>query len=245
MKESPNSLLSKKEILLPVLAVCLVLILTFVFLIPKISQLFEVREKVAAEEGKISNLTKKLADLRTLSESDLFTSANFLLEALPVEKDFYRTLDHVKKLCLKNNVEIKAFSFTGSVNSSVDNAKEGLDSLSLRVAFSSPLINLQSLVADIESSLPVMQAESVDFGDFSHATGSAELKNLNGEIVIKGFSAPLPKTLAAVDKPLPKITSENSKIIEKLRSFTSYQSESQGVTSESPVAVGKENPFAF
>jgi len=227
-----------KEFTFPILSVLVVIILSIFFLIPKTREIYSLineREKVAKQ---VENLSQKLLDLQTLSEAELFDSANLLLSALPEEKDFYKTLSLIKSFLWESGVDLISFDFSPGGMETLQESQP----MAIKIFFSSTLTDLKAFSQALEKSLPLMSIGSLKI-TASPATGSAERQRTEGTLTIKSYFLPLPKTLGKVDQPLAKITSEDLKLIEELKSYQHGPYETERSVEELAVPVGKENPF--
>lgn len=241
-----------KKFVIPVGLFFAMFILTTVVLIPKIRQVFEIYSKISGQETELKNLTAKVADLQSLSEAELFDSANLLLLALPPKKDFYLVLNSIKKAFLDSSVVIDNFDLAPGIVSSPSsfleqNKETGLNKegsgMMVKLEFSSPDGNLKNLLGKIEKTLPLMEVYSLKFNSLEGSGATLSGTGLfSGEMTIRSFSAPLPKTVGKVEKPLPKITASNQKLIGELKTFDRFSPEEYPLET---TIVGKDNPFPF
>lgn len=234
-----------KEFALPIGVFVFIFILGLVFLIPKIKQGLELRKKIVRQEEQINKLSEKLADLNTLSEAELFDSANLLLTALPQEKDFYSTLVMTKQILNQNNILMESFKFAPGEIVEEEKAKNSaLSPLAVNVSFIATFESFKKMLAEVDKIMPLVKIEGLKVGSLeeSAATESASLFGFSGKMNIVSYYSPLPKTLGKPESPLPKISNQDKELIEKLKSFQRYQAES---VSEEPssVSLGRDNPF--
>ncbi|MBU2577586.1 type 4a pilus biogenesis protein PilO [Patescibacteria group bacterium] len=231
-----------EEYLIPVAAIVLVIIGTFFLIIPKTGQIQEVRSKIKQQDTKISQLSQKAAELSSLSETELYESSSLLLAAVPAEKDFYETLMMSKQIVSENGVFIESFKFAPGEVSTESAKKVTLSSLPFEISFNSNFENLKSMVENIEKMLPLVTIDRIRFGSVE-ATESGSLADFSGKINLMSYFSPLPKSLGAPEKPLPKIGNQDRELVEKLKSYKKY--EPLAVEEEEVITVGKENPFPF
>ncbi len=235
-----------REFALPAGSALLIILITFFFLIPKVRQILALRSSIAGQKAQISRLSQKVSDLLTLSEADLAESAGLVTEAFPPQQDMFKSLAMTKKIFEDNGLLIESFSFSGSVSSSSAASKtpaEEKSPLKINVSFYANFENFRKMIKEVEKILPLMKVEGLKFGSLE-ATASASIPSLSGKISLVSFSSPLPKTMGRTDQPLPKISNEDKKLIEELKTFSRYQVEEE-VSTASALPVGKENPFSF
>jgi len=236
-----------REFGLPLAIFLLVIAGCFFFIIPNVKQILVLRSELKKQSQEITALSAKVADLKTLSEAELYESANLLQEALPAEKDFYKVITLVKQLCQQNNVTLVTFSFSpGEIAS--ESAKEksalGLSSTSISLEFVSSFEDFLKLTNQVERILPLAEVSGIKFslGTENGASASGNLLGFSGKMNLMTYYAPLPKVLGDLEKPLPKISNQDKKLIEDLKSYFKFQPEAE----ETPeVTVGRENPFPF
>lgn len=233
-----------KEFYFPILVALAVIIFSPVFLVPKIKQIIKTREAIAAQETQINQLSQKLSDLKSLSEPDLLDSSNLVIEALPSQKDFYKILALSKKIFSDKGAFLNSFDFAPGKVSTDSASKLKADSLDssqmlLKVNFTASYDNFVSLLEAFSKTLPLMEIDNIKF-DSVKATASASFPDLAGILTIKSYYSPLPKFLADLASPLPKISSQGKSLIEELRTFGKFVPE---VLIEQPAVVGKDNPF--
>ncbi|MGI5826133.1 MAG: hypothetical protein ACOX50_01840 [Patescibacteria group bacterium] len=236
-----------KEFALPLSILMVIFVSFFVIIVPKFRQISELKKEVEIQEKTISRLSQKVADLQTLSEADLFDSSTFLREALPGEKDFYRVMMMAKNVLSKNNVGLTSFKFSPGATASDEGknskASQGPQKMAINVSFSSSFENLKKMFIEVNNMLPLTDIESLQFGEIKEATDSGDFFDMDGKISLVSYWAPLPATLDKPEKPLVKISTEDKKLIEQLKSYSRFQDQSIAEEFSSGVVVGKDNPF--
>lgn len=246
-----NSYLTRdKDILWLAGATLLILLLSILFLVPKIKEVFSLRQKTKIQELEMKKLAGKLADLQTLSEAELFDSANILLQALPPQKDFYQFLTILRKAFQDNQVKVESFSFSpgliatksGQKVNDLPSENQTENQMMINLSFSSDFVNFKNLVVSLEKALPLLKVDSLKLTS-SVASGGASLQNISGSFVVKSYFKSLPKTLGSVDKPLAKISPQDQQLIEALKAYSLPYTVIPG--GEGTVFVGRENPFSF
>jgi len=237
-----------RELAWPLAAAGLAVVVTLIFLFPKIGQILSLRTEISEQNKEIKQLQQKLADLNTLSEPELFESSSLLEEALPGEADLFKNMIIVRRVFEENGVFLDSFRLLGGLASGPAQGSDqvaGLSALRIEVAFSAPFESFRQMIKSMEKILPLTTVKRIKFGSLE-ATESASLFGLSGKVEVINFFSPLPKTLGKVEQPLPKITNQEQKLIEELKLYTRYQA---GVSVEEPVsspsAVGRDNPFSI
>lgn len=229
------------NIFLPFFSLVFVFCIFVFFLTPKFGEILKVKKEIQDQQKQIDGLTAKLNDLKSLSIPELTNSTSLLLGTLPENKDFYRVLSGIKGVFSSEGIIILSYQFNPGLVSSdssknVDNSSG--NSMTIKVSFQTTFDKLKGLISKLEKSLPIVTVDSIKYnGETASISGSLS----SVDIVVKSYYSPLPRVLGAVDKPLPKITSAKSDLIEKLKLYTDYfvtENFNQG-----EVVVGKDNPF--
>lgn len=237
---SPEKII--KEFLIPTLVSVIIVVLTVVFLIPKLNEVRDVNEQVNQTKVRVDKLEQKLNSLKTLSEPELQKNVDLLTLALPTGEDVFNLISLVKTIGQENNLNLVSYSLsqTDTPTSNTTNTTEAL-SVDLNGTFNADLDSLQNFIRQIESTLPLTTVENIKVKTME-ASGSAQINlyALSLEVKIRSLYSPLPKTLGKVETPLPKITDNDNKLIEQIKKFSTY--ETQQVPLET-VTVGRENPF--
>lgn len=225
--------------------------MTTLVLIPKVQQIFEIKNQIDSQNTEIKKLSSKLVDLQTLSETELYDSSKLLLLAMPQEKDFFQVLSSVKKTLNDTQITMDSFGVSPGLISTEssdlrqnDVLSKGASSMQVKVSFFASPDNLGGLVGGLEKSLPLLEISSIKLTSLT-GSASADLQVFGGEMVLNTYSSLLPKTIGKLDSPLPKMSAADQKLIEDLKSFNSPPAEVSTETSLQPVVLGKDNPFPF
>jgi len=232
-----------RDFAVPIIAGVLVVMLTLFFLIPKIREVFSLRRELTAPNNQISKLSRKLADLKSLSEADLQTSANLVLGVLPVNQDPFKTLAVAEKIFLDSRIFLESFKFLNSVASPSGENAEEISPLGISFSFSANFNNFKEMIKKTENILPLLKIDGVKFGSVE-ASESASMPYLSGKISFISFSAPLPKDIGKIDKEIPKISSKDKDFIDKLKGYLTFSEEPMKDVNLS-LPAGKDNPFSF
>jgi hypothetical protein len=236
-----------KEFMWPLMAVALAVVVSIFFLVPKAGEIFSLRLEINQQNQQIRQLKQKLADLNTLSEAELFESSTLVQEALPAEGDLFRNMAIIKRTLNENDVLLDSFRLLGgfATGSAQTRQVAGLSTIRMEVSFSSSLGSFEQMIKSMEKIVPLTAIENIKFGSLE-ASESGGLTSLSGKVGLASFFSPLPKTMGKIEQPLPKISKEDLKLIEDLKSYTRYQTEMPSAEPvSSPSGVGRDNPFSF
>lgn len=227
-----------KDFLFPIIALIILFFLIILFLLPKVSEVLSLRSENHKQLEKINKLSQKLADLQTLSEAELFDSANLLLEALPGQKDFYKVLRIIRETAPESDLVLESFKFSPGIVSTEAASLANPNAMKFSLTFTAPFSGLKKFLESLERSLPIISIETLKLTSPVSSVSASML--VEGKMEIKSHVSSLSKNLGEVEKPLAKISSQHQTLIEELKSYHRFQFETVPVES---VVVGKENPF--
>lgn len=221
------------------MTMALIFLFSFLVLIPKVKDIFSQQKTVSLEKEELARITQKLAALEGLNEYELSAKTERILAALPTEKDPARLMMTIRYLADSAGVSLTAISVNpGEISadsSRPKGEKEGsVPFLVFQVEVSGPEEAAREFLDKIQSTAPLMRIEEVVIS----STGMVTLAKLE----LKAFYLPLPQTLGSVEEPLSKISPEEDKVYESLAKLEIVSAE---VSSFTPVATGRENPFEF
>lgn len=242
MDELKKYLKTQAWLVIATLVICGVFLF---FFLPKFREYKQITKDIKTQDQKITILTEKLNDLNALSEKEVQDNADLALRAVPAEKDFYLVVKNIKNIFNQEGVSLPEFRFdvgmvsTDSAQSSSGEAGQQ-EFFTISLSFLGSMEKVEKVISRLENSLPLL---AIDFFELVSESSSASgiLGDYTGEMKLKSFFAPLPKTLAAVDKELPKVDSQQKKLLEGLSSFEYPASEELPLEG---IVVGRENPFS-
>ncbi len=223
----------------PLLIGLAILILTITLLIPKITQIFELRQDLSKEKARLAKLTQKLAELNGLDDNELTTKATLMVVALPAEKDVPLILATLSSLGKETGMEVENVKVSpGELSTESGKIKkkekgEETPTLPFEVLAKGTMESLKNFLNRLGSTIPVMRVES--------ASLSFEEGEWQAKISLDTFFLSLPKTLGAVETPLAEITPEEELIYKRIEKYRA-----PAIEGDLPsVGTGKEDPFSF
>ncbi|MDO8551143.1 MAG: hypothetical protein Q7S03_00470 [bacterium] len=204
-----------------------IVVFSWVFLVPKIGEIAQLRETIAQERVRQTQLQSKLNDLQNLNEADLNEKEILLLRAVPSEKDFATVVGIIEKTASDNNLTLIKMQFNPGLI--VFDKKQPVV---YKLGFNGQISDITNFVSRIESVLPMMKiADRVDL----------LIQSSSSELTIGLFTSALalPKTLGTIDAVVPKLTTEEEK---SLVTISKYDRLQKIIV---PLPAGKPNPFSF
>jgi len=214
----------------------------YVFM-PKFKEYQEIKKEIEAQNQRITVLTRKLNDLSSLSEKELEDNVDLSLKSVPAEKDFYVVVKNIKNIFGQEGILLSTFQFTVGEISTQSAKKRRLTCRNFSAChchFRDRWIKQREQfpgwkILCLYSRLNLLKLTS------EYSSSSGQLGNYTGSMNLKSYFALLPKTLGAIDKELPKISSPQKKQLEELSAYEYYSTEEEFPTEG--IAVGRENPF--
>lgn len=204
------------------------ILLTWSFIIPKINESFEVKQKLEVDKDKLVRLQKKLEDLEGLNEAELSETTKVSLRAISTEKNFMEALDTIGKIANEKGLAIESFS----VNPGELSVKERGE-ISYKLTVIGSIDSVVDFLSEINNTVPLVSM----VGNLSLNMSEGESTTI--ELQAENYFLPYPKTIGKIDSPVPKLTSTEEKALSSISSFKFYLQEFL------PAAGGKENPFTF
>lgn len=217
-------------------------VLSLVFLKPKLWEIFRLRQSYSTNEKKISQLTKKITVLEGLDQNDLVSKSEPILQILPSLKDVPTVFSKLKGLGSETGATISVVKVEpGELEIATASAKEIL-SLPFSVIVIADVDKLKSFLTKIESSRPLMIIENLE-------VSGKENNLLEAEIKFNTYYLPLPESLGPIETAVTFLTSQEQETYQLAVSRFAAGEEGailpEGGFSLTPASTAKENPFVF
>lgn len=186
-------------------------------------------------QGEITNKSKfleaKAQTLESYDSSDLNQKVDSVLGAYPAEKDFVSALSLLQNLTAQSGFSATSISLgTGSAKNA------GVESYNIKLDILGPIVQLPTLLSNIENSPRLMKVSSVETSigkDSESATIS-----LNVEVLYSSA----PQIPGSIDSPLQELSQQDEEVIAKLARVGSNEIISKPPTTQLGPR-GKANPF--
>lgn len=208
---------------------CLILIILVIF--PQLSNFFSGQNTEKDLNKRIKILGIKAAALEKFDEKDLRLKVNYLLAALPTEKDYVSILSILQNICSEFGFTISQFSPGGN------DSKSEAQSYTVQLNIDGPKALLPSLLKEIEGVNRVMKIDSIDLSQ------AKDSRSLGVNLSIQVFFAPAPSTFGNVESEIPVLSDKDEELINKLSKAGSIVVPN---TINQPLVtgpIGKSNPF--
>lgn len=231
-----------KKFFVPVLAISIIVSCSVTVVFPRINLILSIRKKTKTQENDIKKLTEKINQLKTLSEAELISDSQMLMEYFPEENDIFKSILVIRQLTNENNVIINEFAVSpGLISSNSASTKESgpKNSSSIEMEISGSLDDQKAFLKKMENTFPLMGIEGVEISSSFIGTESSRL-NSTGSMTVLVFFGPVDKKKLGYFNALPEISASSEKIINEIKNFEKIiPPEFSGP----PVLVGRDSLF--
>lgn len=228
-KEGFINIYSKyKLILFPAVIVIVTILIGYFVLFPQIGNLISSQDKITEISRKVKVLNEKVKKLESLDEQDLKDKLAIVLNTLPQEADFAKTLSIIQTLAVQYQFIIVSFQTGRSDDKSLKLASYGV-SLDL----SGPKDQVERFIESINTNFRMMRTGRLDIN--IPQGGNDATTTLSVDV----YFSQIPTSIGAVDAPLAELTNQDEELINELES-------SQPIIAEEFIPLGprgKPNPF--
>lgn len=236
--KSSEQLEKHKKLLWSVFLFLVVMVIGLVFLKPKITDIFQLRQQIAKDKNTLAQLTQKIDALEGLDNKELETKAEKTLKALPSEKNVAGLLATLKILGQETEVELKSIQVSpgelSTRSAQISGNQSGLPLLGFKLTASGNQKNIRNFFDRLETILPLMRISTINL-----AQSEGEL--VEAKLELDSFYLLLPFELGPIEVPLATITQQEEKAYQELTRFKIVEK-----MEDLPlIPSGKENPFTF
>lgn len=227
-KEEIIQIYSKYQLIISPILIAISSIILIIFVIyPQTIKLLSNNEKEKEINQKYSSLDVKASELQTVNSGDLKDSVDLVLVVYPTEKDYSNAIGLIQRLMAEHSFSLNNLSLTAGAS------EKGVSSYAVKVEFEGQRNSLDGLLNSIENAPRVMKVISIDI------LSNREADTIEGSLVIEVLFSQLPKSLGALDDPLPKLNEQEESLLTELqRSATSFVQNATSIGQR-----GKANPF--
>lgn len=230
-----------KLFVVPLVAILLVLALSFFVLIPGIRKIFATRDEITVKKEYLAKLTIKLADLQGLDEVSLKEKVDFSLKAIPSQKEIISLISLLKSLALDSQVYIESLDASpGEIASAEANLKKA-ESSSDNLKFSTRIIGegerVLAFIQGIENVLPLININNLKI--------NSSKSTAYGQIEMETYIHSVPKNLGKIESPLPKLTEAQEEYLEQLRAMKTYEGIFPEIVASPSSSRTRSTPFSF
>lgn len=242
MNKSKNYLnfIRQYEVLIASAAVVLVvLILSYVLLLPNFSRANTIFSEQSALKGRLDNLKKKDSALFALDYQYYKDNFSKISKVLPQEKDYVSLFSTFDDLERKTGVSIVRTDFQlGVVSTDSGRLTRSAQSAAFLLPINVEVIGGLSQLQNFIKSLNDFSGRfiTIDQVQWNKKGEGIFLLSLGG----KAYFYPLPSTLGSIDSPLPKIEKNGENILAKI---SQIQLVSESESDLDKVTVGKRDLF--
>lgn len=232
MKARSGKILSQlKVFLLPIITV---FALFFVLIVagPRVPDIIELSKSVKTLDQKRLVLEEKVKALSSLDSSSLKSKVQQSEKALPSQKDVPGILFATEKLASDNGVSITSIQLTPGEITATSSAATAVSKLPIRLTVAGGYDGIKNFLSQAIVTNRIMKVLRATLTSGSTASISAALE-------VETYFLPLDTVRFKFDDPLPNLTQEEEKALERSGSQPDFSQ----LPSERPPTGGRPNPF--
>lgn len=208
--------------------------LTSLFLIifviyPQIMKLLDNQKTMGTLIQKSKFLEAKAVALESYNEEDLSSKVEFVLNALPAEKDFGNILSLLQQLSAQSGFTIGELAFS-SAGSKVGKA----ESLEVKLSIKGAKNGLQTFLNNLENLPRAVSISSID------VNSNRAAQTVDAFLTVEFLYSQMPKDFGSADSPLPELSQKDEDLITALARSGRLL---VGTSSATVSPRGKSNPF--
>lgn len=215
----------------PMLMILGVILLGVFVIFPSAEKIMTARKTLQKNREHYAAVTEKIMALQQIEEVSLNQKIGKLDQLLPREKAIPGLLAGLEKMAQEASASVESFDIKPGIVSSA--SAETNDTLDFQINLKGNYDGLKAFLTKIKNSGRLMGVKNIEFTNSTKEKDSIVSSALRMYVYYR-FGA---IQMGEISKPLPKITSEDEKLYEKLSGFEIY------TLPPNPVPVGKTNPF--
>ncbi len=234
MGNTATSVKKYQNLLFPVMAILIGLVVLGLVIIPQGLKIPETNSQIDQIRKNVNSLNQKITQLNGVNLDQYKQDLNSSLMALPEDKDIPGAMILVLNLLKNNSITLNGISFSGQ-----EIVAGGSNQLLVKLDVAGSKDSLTNLIDQLKHSPRVMKVETLT------TTTSASSTAMQILIGLDTFYQPIPKSQALdLDKPV-ELPSEKNR--QTLQTIKEYQAQSLALTAEASssasVPLGKVDPF--
>lgn len=222
-----------KTFALPIITVIVFLFVLFLVQ-PRISSILELSESVKVLEQQTKVLEEKIGSLGQIDGQDLRSKIQQAEKALPSEKDVPSLLFSVDKLATDTGVSVTSLQLTPGEITATTSASQSFDKLPIRLSIGGSYEGVRDFLTKSVSSNRIFKILKV-----SLTTGQGQA-SISASLDLEVYFLPLTNVRFKIEDPLPKMTPEEEKAIERALAQPDLFTPSE----TRPSTSGRINPFS-
>lgn len=205
--------------------------LFFFAIIPQFQEFLSLNSELRKETPRLENLQQKLVELENIQFTPEFAQAEIVNDALPSKKPLLELLTSLNTIAVANRIQIENFDLNPGIIAS-DTAelqelakkslsKDGIDTLDVAMNTVGSFSNIQQFLIDLEKISPFTTINTLSLN--SRKSGDdfdAQEKEMDATLTTKSYF--FTQTVsAAVEAPLPTLTTKEQEVLSDLSEFSS------------------------
>lgn len=227
----------------PTVVGCCCLILIALIILPQFFSLLNLRKSEEQDLKRSGILEAKAAELINFNPQDVQKKVEIALNVFPKDKDYTGALTLIQNIMAQNSFIVNSLNPSQTAGT----LPGGGQSYTLKATAAGPKLFLSNLIKGIENGSRVMRVQSIEMTPL-HDDSTATVV-----LVIDVLFADTSAQTGNLDSPIPKLTSAEEQLINKLAALAPRPSNANFVISGDGQLVdiggvgggarGKQNPF--
>lgn len=218
----------------------------FLFVKPKIEEIYIAKENIKQETEKLKRLTEKASFLKTLDDLKLSEDLKIITTALPSEKDVPSFMSTVNLLAQEASISVSSIQLSpGKISTDSSRMERGqktevLDELGgklpIDLEIEGTFDTVKTFLVKMAKAMPIQTVKSISFTRKGDKQGVFGVLSSNFSLSI--HYKLLPKFLGKISDPIDKLSPEEEALLSDLVNYTQPQ------LVQTFIPVGREDPFA-
>jgi len=238
MEKTSQQIEKIKENAFPILVGTTILLLTLTLFRSTLLNYFELKSENDRLQKKLEGLRRKSQLLQSLDRNEIEMRVKKLEEVFPSEKPVINLIASLNQITRQEGVTFRGIKLepgrivkttSAEGNEQADLVTGELQDFSISFNIEGQLAAITSFISRLEKAAPLMKIESL----------SLSLDGSNCSLTVRVYYQTMPKTIGAVDKPVPVLTEKEKEILNEIATYQKVEA------IKTTVPVGKENIFSL
>lgn len=201
---------------------------------PRISTILELSKSIKVLDEKRLVLKEKSETLSSLEGSDLRSKVIQIEKSLPSQKDIPGLLFSIDKLAADNGVFITSIQLSPGEITATSSAVAQASKLPIKLSIAGGYEGIKSFLSQAISTNRILKVTRANL------TAAQSSASISASLEVETYFLPLETVRFSTGDPLPKISAEEEKALERARLQPDF---SQLPFGEKPPPGGRPNPF--
>ncbi|MBP7740728.1 hypothetical protein KA089_00925 [Candidatus Woesebacteria bacterium] len=204
----------------------------FFAIIPQFQQFLSLRAELEKETPKLTKLKQKLIELENIQFTPEFAQSSIVNSALPSKKPLLELLTSLNTIATSNSIQIENFDLNPGIIASdtaelqayyarQQSTKDGVDTLEVSMNAIGTFDNVQSFLIDLEKISPFTTINTLKLNSRRRGDDFDEQEQDMQAILTTKSHFFTQSVSAAIEAPLPELSSKELDVLKELANFSS------------------------